>query len=291
MAIMKGKKIVNAFVCEIIDNKDGEKKEEGTTKKKKTPKKPKQVKKSENVVIESSKKEGTGANEKTEKKKFNKNIKKQPKKKSFYQKYVQKKIDQGQTALPQKVENKIYKLKVALRKKGLSPDEIKDIIRKKRREEELKHRKTLKDLCFHCRKTGHHFSECSQNVGEANGAEICYFCGSTEHRLHECSGYKNANKSKKEVNLPFAKCFICNEMGHLTRSCTSNTKGVFPKGGECRVCGSINHRAKDCPDEEKERENEILLPTIDNLSGGVDADDFEISAPKTKVNKVVHSKF
>lgn len=30
--------------------------------------------------------------------------------------------------------------------------------------------------------------------------------------------------------FPYAKCFICNEMGHLSRSCPDNPRGLYPKG-------------------------------------------------------------
>jgi hypothetical protein len=30
--------------------------------------------------------------------------------------------------------------------------------------------------------------------------------------------------------FPFAKCFICQEMGHLARSCPENPRGLYPQG-------------------------------------------------------------
>lgn len=30
--------------------------------------------------------------------------------------------------------------------------------------------------------------------------------------------------------FPFAKCFICGEVGHLSRSCPDNPRGLYPNG-------------------------------------------------------------
>lgn len=32
------------------------------------------------------------------------------------------------------------------------------------------------------------------------------------------------------LGYPYAKCFICNRTGHLSRDCEENLKGVYPKG-------------------------------------------------------------
>ena len=32
------------------------------------------------------------------------------------------------------------------------------------------------------------------------------------------------------VGYPYAKCFICKEIGHIARSCPDNPRGLFPNG-------------------------------------------------------------
>lgn len=211
------------------------------------------------------------------------NVKKgMPKVNKFYQRCAKERQNKGLIILPEKVESKIYRLKKALRKKGVDPNEIKETIRRKRREEEIKLRKDLKTLCYKCRQSGHSLANCPfEDKDEASG-DLCYYCGSTEHRLSACS------KFKKGKHLPYAKCFICHKTGHLTRDCPQNQKGVFPKGGKCRLCGSVNHLSKDCEKNEKQVEQpEISLRTYNDVQYGVDTDDIVFKPQKTMSSKKV----
>jgi len=53
--------------------------------------------------------------------------------------------------------------------------------------------------------------------------------------------------------LPFAKCFVCKEMGHLSSQCSSNENGVYIKGGCCKQCGSKVHLIAFCPELLKQK--------------------------------------
>ena len=52
---------------------------------------------------------------------------------------------------------------------------------------------------------------------------------------------------------PYAKCFICGEQGHLSNQCPDNPRGLYPNGGCCGTCGSVELFKKDCPELQKEQ--------------------------------------
>ena len=82
-------------------------------------------------------------------------------------------------------------------------------------------------------------SECPLK-GEGESSDICFKCGSTEHNIHQCQ------TQLKEGEFPFAKCFICKLIGHLSGSCPDNPRGLYPDGGGCKFCGSVEHYKRDC---------------------------------------------
>lgn len=169
----------------------------------------------------------------------------------------------GIPLLPKNVEQKIYLLKKNLRAKGISGEEIRIIIRKKRREEENKFNKTANMTCLKCRNIGHAIVSCPlNNKGEKNSG-ICFKCGSTAHNSSRCS--------KNVSGFPFASCFICNQQGHISRNCPDNKHGIYPRGGHCDLCGNINHLKKDCPTLNVKKTEEISAYTIDQ-GGSIDAE-------------------
>lgn len=157
----------------------------------------------------------------------------------------------------------------------------------KRREDRRIKRQNIKKnamLCFNCRKPGHGLADCPEaDNDEEMGRGICYRCGSTEHEIHRCK----AKVDPAVGDYPYAKCFICSQTGHLSRSCPDNPKGLYAAGGCCRVCGSVEHFQKDCP-EHQESANAV---TVGRLSDRMSADHQDVHVPvkkaKPKQAKVV----
>eukprot|EP00357_Protocruzia_adherens_P018928 CAMPEP_0114975574 /NCGR_PEP_ID=MMETSP0216-20121206/2182_1 /TAXON_ID=223996 /ORGANISM="Protocruzia adherens, Strain Boccale" /LENGTH=224 /DNA_ID=CAMNT_0002336385 /DNA_START=44 /DNA_END=718 /DNA_ORIENTATION=- len=105
-------------------------------------------------------------------------------------------------------------------------------------------------ICLLCRQKGHMASQCEQNSYRGN-AKICYNCGSNDHGLSACDKERPADGT-----LEFANCFICKNNGHLASRCPESAKGVYPNGGCCHQCGSVQHLARDCPSKGKPKSQE-----------------------------------
>lgn len=83
-----------------------------------------------------------------------------------------------------------------------------------------------------------------------------------------------------------AECFLCHEIGHLTRNCPTNEKGIYPHGGGCHHCGANDHFARLCPKKEQEKRDEnkepektekVAVGLLDNKQSG-DADVVPVEA-------------
>ncbi|OZJ03680.1 hypothetical protein BZG36_03537 [Bifiguratus adelaidae] len=148
-----------------------------------------------------------------------------------------------------------------------------------RRQRRIKDRQSNM-VCFSCRKAGHSVKDCPESQENAG---ICYNCGSLEHSLKECR-----KQSKSGNRFEYAKCFVCNKMGHLSSQCPQNERGLYPQGGSCRFCGKVDHLAKDC-NATKDDIGVDSLGTI-SLEQGADDDDYHIFVKEKQKVQGVTSK-
>uniref|UniRef100_A0A2K5CI99 CCHC-type domain-containing protein n=1 Tax=Aotus nancymaae TaxID=37293 RepID=A0A2K5CI99_AOTNA len=139
-------------------------------------------------------------------------------------------------------------------------------------------------VCLHCRKPGHGIADCPTTLENQDmGTGICYSCGSTEHEISKCK----AKVDSALGEFPFAKCSVCGEMGHLSRACPDNPKGLYADGGGCKLCGSVEHLKKDCP----ESQNSDRMVTVGRWPKGMSTDYEEIlDAPNYKNPKQKYLK-
>ena len=115
----------------------------------------------------------------------------------------------------------------------------------------------------------------------------CFKCGGTDHTSKHC-----VSKLRGADAYKFAVCFICKEEGHLAKSCPDNPKGLYPKGGGCRFCGSVEHLKADCKRKvEKDNRQQITLNTISVHGNSLGLEEQEVpilpdSIKKGKISKM-----
>lgn len=162
------------------------------------------------------------------------------------------------------------------RKETMDKEELRSENRRLKRQ----HIKANKMVCYHCRESGHGVADCPKALADVEqGTGVCFRCGSTEHDVSQCTARIDPN----EGEFPFAKCFICQEKGHLSKSCPDNPRGLYPMGGCCEHCESVEHRSWDCPhNKQLKGVEEIQLSTYSSTSHhSADAEDF--GAPRQRV--------
>lgn len=179
--------------------------------------------------------------------------------------------------------SKLKELKKKLKDQSIPNDKIKAIIKLERRKAEKALSREKTNVCYHCRKFGHKFSECPEiNNSSMSKSGICFKCGSTEHTHFEC-------KVTQSQNFRYAVCFVCNEQGHIARQCSLNPQGQYPKGGSCHLCGEVTHLRKDCPKEFEEKPSSIVTVEKINSVGLEDVSEMKTNNKKATLvkNKIV----
>ena len=160
---------------------------------------------------------------------------------------------------------RLKKLHKKLRSSGATKQEVDDALKRERRRAEKTLARSKKLVCFHCREPGHVLADCphTENIKVEDmpaAAGHCFKCGSLEHTSKECK-----SKLKRENAYRFAVCFICKQEGHLAKACPDNPKGLYPNGGGCVFCGSVEHLKRDCPRKvEKDLKQGVRVGMIDS---------------------------
>jgi hypothetical protein len=187
------------------------------------------------------------------------------------------------------------KLRRTVKEKKMLPKLDKDTRRKKYLDQMHEKESSKFVTCLGCRKKGHYLKDCPEKpingmVQTGVTSHICYYCGSRDHALRDCSS--NPDPYNK-TNLPFAKCFICQQTGHLSKYCPNNEHGLYPKGGCCHICGELTHLAKNCPlrpnDDEDEQKKKGDNKTDDSANNDEMKED-TMSNKKDKKKKKKASK-
>ena len=182
---------------------------------------------------------------------------------------------------------RLKKLHKKLKSSGATKQEVDEALKRERRRAEKSLARNKKLVCFNCREPGHVLAECpnTENIKVEDmpaAAGHCFKCGSLEHSSKDCK-----SKLKRENAYRFAVCFICKQEGHLAKACPDNPKGLYPNGGGCVFCGSVEHLKRDCP---RKVEKDMRQGVKVGLMGGVGLEEEEphVSAFRMKKNKLMN---
>ena len=182
------------------------------------------------------------------------------------------------------LEKDVHKLRdlvTELEKSKATPAEMKEVLKRERRKAEKALANVKKNVCFQCREPGHRFSDCPQKV-EKVGA--CFKCGSRDHTSRNC-----VSKLKGADAYKFADCFVCGQKGHLAKACPDNPKGLYPKGGGCRFCGSVEHLKSECPRKAVKDAKIHVTAKMHSHRDNIE-EEGDLNEPRVKMNNKKHKK-
>jgi len=160
-------------------------------------------------------------------------------------------------------QERLQTLNKKLKATGMPKQELEATMKKERRIAEKGLARSKKLVCFSCREPGHMLADCPNAMTEVHAASgHCFKCGSLEHTSKDCK-----SKLKRENAYRFAVCFICKQEGHLAKTCPDNPNGLYPKGGGCVFCGSVEHLKRDCARKvEKDLRQGVKVGTMGNTN-------------------------
>jgi len=186
-------------------------------------------------------------------------------------------------------QERLKKLHQQLKSSGATKEEVDFALKRERRKAEKTLARSKKLVCFNCREPGHMLADCPKTESvkvEAmpTAAGHCFKCGSLEHTSKDCK-----SKLKRENAYRFAVCFICKQEGHLAKACPDNPRGLYPNGGGCVFCGSVEHLKRDCPRKaEKDLRQGVKVGMIDGA--GLEEEDSHVSVFRKKKSKTMMNK-
>lgn len=186
-------------------------------------------------------------------------------------------------------QERLKKLHKQLKSSGATKEEVDFALKRERRKAEKTLARSKKLVCFNCREPGHMLADCPKTEAvkvEAmpTAAGHCFKCGSLEHTSKDCK-----SKLKRENAYRFAVCFICKQEGHLAKACPDNPRGLYPNGGGCVFCGSVEHLKRDCPRKaEKDLRQGVKVGMIDGA--GLEEEDSHVSVFRKKKSKTMMNK-
>lgn len=192
---------------------------------------------------------------------------------------------QGFRVLKSDVE-RLRELHTKLQKQKVSAEEMKEVLKRERRRAEKNLANSKKNVCYQCRQPGHILADCPQGGGGKNKKDRnCFKCGSKDHSSKECQ-----SKLKGADAYRFAKCFVCGQDGHLAKSCPDNPRGLYPKGGGCRFCGSVEHLKSECPRKSEKDARSAVCVSVQNKRSIEDEGDLQTKKKSKSGDQAKKSK-